>query len=86
MSESQSQTNNTQQENQAVFYQIESGIPFTHTNTKRFKILAESMALNDSVLLQTDQERKSLITALKYQQKLGRSRQTNQGFRVWRIR
>lgn len=83
---SQTENTNQQQEKQEVFYQIQSGIPFEHTNTKRFKILAEEMQMGDSVLLKTDQERKSLITALKYQQKQGKSRQTNQGFRVWRIK
>lgn len=77
---------NTQQENQAVFYQIESGIPFFTTDTRRFKKLAESMEVADSVLLKTNQERRSLLTAFRYQGKKGQSRASNQGFRVWRIK
>ncbi len=86
MSESHTNNTNTQQENQAVFYQIESGIPFFTTDTRRFKKLAEQMEVADSILLKTNQERRSLLTAFRYQGRKGQSRKNNQGWRVWRVK
>jgi hypothetical protein len=67
------------------YYHITSYIPFDQIRY-RFKTLSSQMQINDSVLVKTDQERKSLITALKLNGGDGRSKKSNLGYRVWRVK
>lgn len=89
MSESQSQTNNTQQENQAKskkrhFFQVESGVePPKYKRRCKWSKFVYRMKPGDSMLVKTKSQALQLAQSIRGAGYKTRSENKNIGVRVW---